>query len=142
MPFALVAEIEQELMEDGLPAEEVTRLSAASMGRRWRAPSTAADAVGQSMDFIIPERLRGRHWECYHKVMARGASRYGRRDLLAVLAVTKDGRTSSIEFTIQVLREPAGEIVGPVATIRDVTKRFRRDKQMSRRLEELEMRSG
>jgi PAS domain S-box-containing protein len=99
---------------------------------------TAEEAVGQSMDIIIPERLRGRHWDGYHKVMATGISRYGSGDLLAVPAITKDGRTISIEFTIQMLKGPAGEILGPVATIRDVTKRFQREKEMARRLKELE----
>lgn len=103
---------------------------------------TAGEAVGQSMDIIIPERLRGRHWEGYHKVMATGVSRYGSGDLLAVPAVTKDGRTISIEFTIQMLKGTSGEIVGPVATVRDVTKRFQREKEMARRLKELEARRG
>ena len=99
---------------------------------------TAEEAVGQSLDIIIPERLRGRHWEGYHKVMATGVSRYGSGDVLAVPATTKDGRTISIEFTIQMLKGPGGEVLGPVATIRDVTKHFQRDKEMARRLKELE----
>jgi len=103
---------------------------------------TAEEAVGQSMDIIIPERLRGRHWDGYHKVMATGVSRYGRGEMLAVPAVTKDGRNISIEFTIQMLKVATGEIVGPVATIRDVTKRFQREKEMARRVKELEARQG
>jgi len=55
-----------------------------------------------------------------------------------VLFGCKDGRSISIEFTIQRLKGPAGEILGPVATIRDVTKRFQREKDMARRIEELE----
>lgn len=112
--------------------------------RLWNAGATAIfgftpeEAVGKSMDIIIPERLRGRHWEGYNKVMITGVSRYGAGDLLAVPAVTKDGRTISIEFTIQMLKGPAGEILGPVATIRDVTKRFQREKETARRLKELE----
>ena len=99
---------------------------------------TAAEAVGQSMDIIIPERLRGRHWDGYRRTMATGVSRYGSGDLLAVPAVTKDGRGISIEFTIQMLKGPSGEILGPVAAIRDVTKRFQREKEMARRIKELE----
>ena len=99
---------------------------------------TAEEAIGQSMDIIIPERLRGRHWDGYHRVMATGTTRYSAGDLLAVPAVTKDGRTISIEFTIQMLKGSAGEILGPVATIRDVTKRFQREREMARRLRELE----
>lgn len=112
--------------------------------RLWNAGATAIfgftaeEALGKSMDIIIPERLRGRHWDGYHKTMATGVSRYGAGDLLAVPAITKDGRSISIEFTIQMLKGPAGEILGPVAVIRDVTKRFLRDKETARRLKELE----
>ena len=102
---------------------------------------TSEEAVGQSMDLIIPERLRARHWEGYDRVMATGTSRYGKGELLAVPALTKDGRTISIEFTIQMLKGPSGETVGPLAIIRDVTKRFQREKEMARRLKELEAQS-
>jgi PAS domain S-box-containing protein len=103
---------------------------------------TAEEAVGKSMDLIIPERLRGRHWDGYRKTMQTGVSRYGSGDLLAVPAVTKDGRSISIEFTIQLLRDADGRILGPVAAIRDVTKRFQRDKEMGKRLKELEAKVG
>ena len=128
---------------DGSP-DAVVFGDAQGIIRLWNAGAaaifgfTAAEAVGQSMDIIIPERLRGRHWEGYHRTMATGVSRYGAGDLLAVPAVTKDGRTISIEFTIQVLKGPSGEVLGPVATIRDVTRRFQREKDMSRRIKELE----
>lgn len=99
---------------------------------------TAAEAIGQSMDLIIPERLRARHWDGYDRVMATGESRYAHGDLLAVPAITKDGRSISIEFTIQMLRDPSGAILGPVAIIRDVTKRFLREKELAKRVKELE----
>jgi PAS domain S-box-containing protein len=99
---------------------------------------TAEEAIGQSMDLIIPERLRGRHWEGYDRVMATGVSRYGAGDVLAVPAVTKSGRTISIEFTIQMLRDASGELAGPLAIIRDVTKRFERERELGRRVKELE----
>ncbi len=130
---------------DGSP-DAVVFGDAKGVIRLWNAGAqaifgfTAAEAVGQSMDIIIPERLRGRHWEGYDRVMVTGVSRYGTGDLLAVPAVTKDGRTISIEFTIQMLKGPGGEILGPAATIRDVTKRFLRDKETSRRIRELEAR--
>jgi PAS domain S-box-containing protein len=101
---------------------------------------TADEAIGESMDVIIPERLRPRHWEGYAKTMETGTSRYGRGDLLAVPAVRKDGATISIEFTIQMLKDGDGRISGAVATIRDVTKRFQREKEQARRLKELEAR--
>ena len=128
---------------DGSP-DAVVFGDAQGIIRLWNAGAvaifgfSAAEAVGQSMDIIIPERLRGRHWEGYHRTMATGVSRYGAGDLLAVPALTKDGRGISIEFTIQMLKGPSGEILGPVATMRDVTKRFQREKEMARRLKELE----
>jgi PAS domain S-box-containing protein len=103
---------------------------------------TAAEAIGRSMDLIIPERLRGRHWDGYRKVMATGVSRYGPGDLLAVPAIRKDGSAMSVEFTIQMLKDEAGRITGLVAIIRDVTKRFQREKELARRLKELEAKVG
>jgi PAS domain S-box-containing protein len=103
---------------------------------------TAEEAVGKSMDIIIPERLRARHWDGYNKTMATGKSRYGSGDLLAVPAITKDGRSISIEFTIQLLTDPGGRVLGPVAVIRDVTKRFLREKEMAKKLKELEAKAG
>lgn len=101
-----------------------------------------AEAVGKSMDLIIPERLRGRHWEGWEKTMASGQTRYGAGDLLAVPALHKDGRTLSIEFSIQLLRGADGRIEGSAAVIRDVTQRFQRDKELRARLRELEARAG
>ena len=103
---------------------------------------TAEEAIGHSMDLIIPERLRGRHWDGYAKTMATGVSRYGAGDLLAVPAVTKDGRSISVEFTIQMLRGPDGQLLGPLAIMRDVTKRFLREKELARRLKEAEAKAG
>ncbi len=56
---------------------------------------TSAEAVGQSLDLMIPERLRERHWTGYRRVMAGAPSRYGEGDLLAVPAIRSDGSTIS-----------------------------------------------
>jgi PAS domain S-box-containing protein len=98
---------------------------------------TAAEAVGRSMDLIIPERLRPRHWERWDHVMQTGETRYA-TETLAVPALRKDGAAISIEFTIQLLRDAAGAIAGPVAIIRDVTARFQREKELRARVKELE----
>lgn len=95
---------------------------------------TSGDAVGQSLDIIIPERLRARHWEGYRHVMAGGESRYGHGDLLAVPAVRKDGTGLSVEFTIVPLRDEAGALTGLAAIMRDVTRRFEETRELKRRL--------
>lgn len=93
-----------------------------------------AEALGQSLDIIIPERLRQRHWDGYDKTMATGESRYGESDLLAVPAVRKDGTQLSIEFTIMMLRDDDGEIIGIAALLRDITKRFEELHALKRQL--------
>jgi PAS domain S-box-containing protein len=93
-----------------------------------------AEALGQSLDIIIPERLRQRHWDGYDKTMATGESRYGESDLLAVPAVRKDGTALSIEFTIMMLRDDGGEIIGIAALLRDITKRFEEMRALRRQL--------
>jgi PAS domain S-box-containing protein len=100
---------------------------------------TPEEALGQSLDLIIPERLRGRHWEGYEKTMATGQTRYG-HDLLKVPAAHKDGRTLSIAFTVALLHspEPERKVTGIVAVIRDETVRFAQERDLRKRLAELE----
>jgi PAS domain S-box-containing protein len=98
---------------------------------------TEAEAVGQSLDLIIPEPQREPHWKGYGKVMLDGVTKYG-SDTLAVPAVTKDGERISIEFTINLIRDGGGKVLGPVAIVRDVTARWVREKELRRRLAFLE----
>ena len=95
----------------------------------------AKEAVGKSLDLIIPENLRARHWEGFHHAMKTGISRYGDGDLLSVPGLTREGRRISVEFTIVMLRDDTG-ITGTVALMRDVTKRFEEVRQLRRRLAE------
>ncbi|MFM0593727.1 PAS domain-containing protein [Paraburkholderia dilworthii] len=102
---------------------------------------TQEEAIGHSLDLIIPERLRGRHWDGYHKTMASGETRYG-NDVLRVPAMHKDGRALSIAFTVALLHSPQNELSGIVAVIRDETARFQEDRLMRKRLAELEASAG
>ncbi|MBR0936918.1 PAS domain S-box protein [Bradyrhizobium jicamae] len=95
---------------------------------------TAEDAVGQSLDLIIPENLRARHWAGFREVMETGVSRYGHGDLLSVPGLTRDGRRISVEFTIVMLRDPAQRVAGTVAVMRDVSRRFEEIRALRRRL--------
>jgi nitric oxide dioxygenase len=94
------------------------------------------DAIGQSLDIIIPERLRKRHWDGYYHVIRSGESRYGHGDVLAVPGIKKDGGGVSIEFTIVPLRDGAGELTGLAAIMRDVTKRFEETRALKQELAE------
>jgi PAS domain S-box-containing protein len=115
--------------------------------RLWNAGAEAmfgyrADEVlGKSMDLIIPERQRQRHWEGWARVMETGVTRYG-REVLAVPAMRKDGSRISIEFNILLLRASTGEILGAAATIQDVTERWQQQKELKSRLAALEAQAG
>lgn len=95
------------------------------------------EALGQTLDIIIPEQLRERHWQGYQKVMASGVSRYG-RELLAVPAMRHAGVRISVEFSMVLVRDAAAEIVGSAAIIRDVTERWQREKALKGRLAALD----
>jgi PAS domain S-box-containing protein len=95
---------------------------------------TAEQAIGASLDLIIPERLRKRHWDGYERVMATGETRYGAGDVLAVPAIAKGGRQISVEFTIILLQDSEQRVSGMAAILRDVTARFEELRQLKREL--------
>jgi PAS domain S-box-containing protein len=97
-------------------------------GFRW------AEAVGQSLDIIIPERLRKRHWDGFDQSMKTGETRYGDGDVLAVPAIRKDGSQISIEFTVVMLRNRDGGVLGIAAILRDVTAQFEKMRALRREL--------
>ena len=111
--------------------------------RMWNAGATAVfgysagEATGHSLDLIIPEQLRARHWDGFQKVMETGITRYG-TELLAVPATRKDGTRISVEFSVTLLRNPADEVLGVAAIMRDVTERWTEHKQIRQRLADLE----
>lgn len=99
---------------------------------------SATEAVGKSLDLIVPEKQRKRHWDGWDRVMATGESKYGARDVLAVPAVRADGTRLSLEFSIAMHRDADGQIAGISAILRDVTKRWHADRELRSRLRELE----
>ena len=98
---------------------------------------TASEALGQTLDLIVPERQRQRHNEGYSKSMETGTTRYG-SSLLKVPAKHKDGRTLSIAFTVGMLFDAQQKANGVVAIIRDETERFAEERALKRRLADLE----
>lgn len=102
---------------------------------------TEAEALGHSLDLIIPEHLRIRHWEGYRRVMQTGQTRYG-AEVLRVPAVHKNGRRLSIAFTVGLLYSPTQEIQAIAAIIRDETSRWAEERALRQRLAELEKNKG
>ena len=94
---------------------------------------TAAEATGKSLDVIIPEQLRERHWAGYDAAMARGGTKYG-TESLKVPALHSSGRRLSIEFRILLLRDGQGAVAGIAAFLRDVTAAWSEQQELRRRL--------
>lgn len=85
---------------------------------------TASEALGKSLDIIIPEELRPRHWEAYRETIRTGRTRYGTGDVLSVPASRKDRTPVQIEFTLLPFHDPAGRVLGVAAILRDATRHF------------------
>lgn len=85
---------------------------------------TEAEALGQSLDIIIPVNLRERHWHGFRQTMTTGQSRYAGGQLLSVPAIRKDGARISVEFIIVPFSDDAGRMIGIAAIMRDATARF------------------
>ncbi len=100
---------------------------------------TAREAIGQSLDLIVPERQRERHWEGYGRVMATGTTKYG-RELLSVPTIHKSGSRLSIEFSLTLLKDEKGKLIGAAAIMRDVTERWQQERALKERLSTLEAR--
>jgi PAS domain S-box-containing protein len=94
-------------------------------------------ALGQTLDIIVPEKLRERHWDGYRRVMKTGQTEYGGRTL-AVPAMRQDGTRISVEFTVALLRDTGGALVGIGAILRDVTARWEEQRALNRRMADLE----
>jgi len=98
---------------------------------------SAQEALGQTLDLIIPDKLRNRHWDGYWKVMESGVTRYG-TELLSVPACHKDGRRLSCAFSIVMLKDEDGKALGVASIMRDVTEMFEKTKSLQKRVAELE----
>lgn len=97
----------------------------------------ATDAIGQTLDLIIPERLRERHWAGYREVMATGHTNDANR-LLEVPAMHATGRRLSVAFTVTLLRSADGRPRAIAAVLRDETERFEERKQMRQEIARLQ----
>lgn len=98
---------------------------------------TATDAIGQSLDLFIPEKLRGRHWEGYYRVMASGETKY-KTGLLSSPGICKDGTQVSLEFSMVLLKDENGTMQGCASIMRDVTERWLKEKELKQRLADCE----
>jgi len=82
----------------------------------------AAEAIGQTLDLIVPEPYRVAHWAGFSHAVTQG--RFAKDDaLLTSRALTKDGRIIAVELSAAIVRSPSGQVRGIMAIGRDVTER-------------------
>jgi PAS domain S-box-containing protein len=102
---------------------------------------TEGDALGETLDLIVPERQRQRHWSGFEKTMQTGQTRYG-NELLRVPALHKEGHPLSIAFTVAMLHAADGKVSAIVAIVRDETARWNEERELRGRVKELEAKGG
>jgi len=95
------------------------------------------EALGQSLDIIIPEQFREAHWKGYERALAAGETKY-KGKAMPTRAVRKDGSTIYVELGFAIIIDVAGLTLGALAHARDITERWESDREQRRRLRELE----
>lgn len=83
---------------------------------------SAAEAIGRSLDLIIPERLRAAHWQAFDAALACGATKLGGKATLT-RAQTRDGGTVYVDMSFSLLTDEQGAVLGSMAVARDATAR-------------------
>ena len=114
-------------------AEAIVYANREGVIERWNAAAaamfgfSAAEAIGQSLDLMIPEHLRQAHWRGFDAAMASGKTRLGGRPTLT-RGLHKSGKKLYVEMSFATVVDDAGSALGSVAVARDVTERVEREK--------------
>jgi PAS domain S-box-containing protein len=90
------------------------------------------EAMGQSLDLIIPERFREAHWRGFDRALADGTTKYSGQ-ALPTRSQTRNGATIYVELTFAIVHDAAGTVIGALAHARDITERFLREREQRQR---------
>jgi PAS domain S-box-containing protein len=101
----------------------------------------AAEALGRSLDLIIPERLRAAHWAGFDRALETGATKYAGR-VLTTRSMHRNGNPLYVDLSFGLVKDADGTIAGAFAIGRDCTARYASDKALKARVAELEQRLG
>ena len=129
-PSGLQANLAERILDQA--ADAVIFADRSGTIRRWNGAAealfrfAAGEALGQSLDLIVPERLRAAHWRGFHAAMANGALKLQGRPTLT-RGLHKSGRKLYVEMTYALV-SAAGRPEGAVAVARDVTERVDRER--------------
>ena len=98
---------------------------------------TASEALGQSLNIIIPEHLRAAHWRGFEAAFATHEEKYAGR-VLTTRSVHKDGRTLYVDLSFALIEDLSGTVLGALAIARDSTERYQKHKELLERVSQLE----
>lgn len=98
---------------------------------------TSEAALGQTLDLIVPERFRDAHWDGYNRALADGVTKYVGQSL-PTRSMREDGSAIYVELSFAIVLGADGAAAGALATARDITARFEQERELRRRLAELE----
>jgi PAS domain S-box-containing protein len=102
---------------------------------------SAAEILGNSPDFIIPEQLRHAHWEGFRKAMDTGRTKYAGR-VLTTRSVHKNGNRLYVDLSFSLVRDDTGDLIGALAIGRECTARYLSDNMLRARVARLERSCG
>ena len=102
---------------------------------------SAADALGQSLDLIIPERLRDAHWQAFDRSLRTGETKYTDR-VLTTRSKHKTGARLYVDLSFGLVRDAHGTVLGAFAIGRDCTERYLAQGAMKARIASLEAQLG
>ncbi len=78
---------------------------------------TAAEAIGQSIEIVVPEEERADHWRGYRRVFASNRINYSPDHILDIEGVRRDGSRVALDAMLQPLRDDSGQIVAITALV-------------------------
>lgn len=96
----------------------------------------ATEAIGQSLDLIIPERMRQAHWDGFNQAIARGGVKPGRTSMIT-RSLHKSGEFIYVDMSFEMVKDEQGRMLGSMAVARDATTRFTEEKALRKQLAEL-----
>jgi len=80
----------------------------------------AVDAVGQTLDLVVPAEERADHWRNYRRVMASGVLNYRPDHILDVEGLRRNGARVKLDVALVAIRDPLGHLAGITAVMREV----------------------
>ena len=136
-PGGLAADLLRDMAEALVFADKEGVIRAWNPGAEAIFGFSPAEALGRSLDLIIPEKLRAAHWRGFERAVAEGATRLGRRAMIT-RALRASGGTLYVDMSFAVVRNCSGAVIGAVAVARDATGRYLEERRLRERLAELE----